>query len=342
MRRSFLLAWLVFLIPPGFSQDAFSENSGGRTGGDAPYSIPQTIFVGDKGRLVFPLGSAFAGIEGKTLQGAELPRTRDLVISRVELERRGTTARLLIDFQAYTPGIIEIPPLEIASYTFTGLKVTISSILSLEQQGMVLSEPAEPLTAPGTAVMIYGTILGIIFLLLGATVGSFWGKTRFETFLTRLKRRRLMRTMGKNLRRLRSGLVRDTNETASGQDGREAKALGVLSSEFRIYLGMLTGINCRSMVPREFLSLPILPPGEALSGNFLSELFRRCDTLRFSGEGIDRDAVLALVDDFAGFIAAQEAAEKDRRAAEKKRPLPGSSGDSMPGPAAVFPSGGVR
>jgi hypothetical protein len=345
MKRFLLLVWLVFPILFGFSQDVSSENPGSRIGGDIPYSIPQTIFVGDKGRLVFPLGSAFAGIEGRVLQGADLGRTEDLTITRVELERRGTSARLLIDFQAYAPGVLELPPLEIASYTFSGLKVTISSILSLDQQGMVLSGPAEPLPAPGTAVMIYGTILGIILLLLGATLGTFWGKTRMGAFLEQLKRRRIIRAMGKNLRRLRSDLDRDGDST---QAGREAETLGVLSSEFRIYLGMFTGTNCRAMVPREFLGLPILPPGAAFSGAALSELFRRCDTLRFSGAGIGRDAVFALMDDFAEFITALEAAEKDRvaaekarRAAEKKHPQPGSSGKAAVTPA-PFPSGGAR
>jgi hypothetical protein len=300
MRRLLLLAWLVLPVFPGFSQKSPSGVSGDNT----PYIIPQTIFVGDKGRLVFPLGSAFGGTEGAVIQGADLPRSTDLVISRVELERRGAAARLLVDFQAYVPGLILLPPIEIASHTFTGLEVSISSILSVEQRGMVLSGPAEPLAAPGTAVMIYGTILGIIFLLLGLTLGGVWGKTRLSSFAERIRRRRVIRAMGRSLKRLRSA--------GAEKADKNREILETLSGEFRTFLGILMGTNCRAMVPREFLTLPALGPGYGLSPFALSELFRHCDTLRFSGADIEREAVFNLLEEFRKLTGLLEAAEKDR------------------------------
>jgi hypothetical protein len=279
--------------------------------------------VGDKGRLVFPLepgtvGSVLTGTDGVVIQGASvkdanLPRSKDLVISRVELERRGTAARLLIDFQVYAPGRIELPPIEIAfkengafketgaSHTFTGLEVTVSSILEVEQWGMILSGPAEPLAAPGTAVMIYGTILGIILLILALTLGSFWGKNRLRNFAERLRRRRVIRAMGRTLKRL--------HDPGAGGDG---EILEALSTEFRTFLGILTGANCRAMVPREFLTLPRFGDHAALSPAALSELFHRCDTLRFSGAGIERETVFMLLDEFKEMTSLLEAAEKER------------------------------
>jgi hypothetical protein len=294
MRRLILLVWLLCPGLPVFSQEL------------APYLIPQTIFVGDKGRLVVPLepgtvGSAFVGTEGVSVKDTNLPRSKDLVISRVELERRGTIARLLVDFQAYTPGRIELPAIEIASHTFTGLEVTISSILQVEQRGMVLSGPAEPLAAPGTAALIYGTILGIILLLLALTLGGFQGRTRLMDFAERFRRLRVIRTMGRSIRRLRGV-----------EAGREGEILEALSREFRTGLGVLTGTNCRAMVPGEFLTLPALGDDYALSPPALSEFFRRCDTLRFSGAGIAPDAVFKILDEFMEMTFLLEAAEKDR------------------------------
>jgi hypothetical protein len=254
--------------------------------------------VGDTGRLVVPL--KLTGIEGAVIQGANLPRTEDLVISRVELERRGTITRLLVDFEAYAPGRMALPPIEIASHTFSGLEVTITSILSGEQRGMVLSEPAKPLAAPGTAVMIYGTILGIICLLLALTLGGFWGKTRLRNFGERIRRRRVIRAMGRTIKRLR------------GAGGGEGEILEALSGEFRTFRGILTGTNCRAMVPREFLALPALGSGDALSPEALSDLFRRCDTLRFSGAGIEREAVFTLLDEFKAMTGLLDTAEKER------------------------------
>ena len=66
------------------------------------------------------------------------------------------------------------------------------------------------------------------------------------------------------------------------------------------------------MVPREFLTLPALGEEPALSQTAVSELFRRCDTLRFSGAGIEREAVWTLLDDFRALTGLLEAAEKER------------------------------
>jgi hypothetical protein len=302
MRRFLFFAWLILPVFPVFSQDGDTD----------PYLIPQTVFVGDKGTLVVPLDRA-AGVSamGAVIQGTDLPRSRDLIISRVELERRGASARLLVDFQAFTPGRIALPPIEItfkengASQTFTGLEVTISSILQVEQRGMVLSGPAEPLAAPGTAVLIYGTILGIIFLLLALTLTGFWGKIRLWGFAERWRRRRVIRAMGKSIKQLRAAI-------AGVEAGREGEILEALSGEFRTGLGILTGTNCRAMVPREFLALPALGDHAALSPAALSELFRRCDTLRFSGAGIEQSAVVKLLDEFKEMAFLLAAAEKER------------------------------
>ncbi|MDR3123954.1 MAG: hypothetical protein LBU16_09290 [Treponema sp.] len=291
LMKGILGALLVLPLCPLFSQTL--------PGAAEPYTIPQTIFVGDQGRLALPLGSAYAGVEAAVIQGPLLPRSKDLTISRVELEKRGEAATLLVDFQGYVPGTIALPPIEIASHTFSGLEVTISSILSVGQQGMVLSGPAEPLAAPGTAALIYGAILGIILLLLALALGSVWGRTRLRDFAERLRRQQVIRVMGRTLKRLRSF-----------SPGRDLEILETLSRDFRVFLGLLTGANCRAMVPSEFLSLD--GSGAALRPETVADLFRRCDALRFSGEGLERETVFALLDEFKALAGLLDAAERDR------------------------------
>jgi hypothetical protein len=206
-----------------------------------------------------------------------------------------------VDFQAYAPGLIPLPPIEIASHTFAGLEVAISSILPVERQGMVLSAPAEPLAAPGTAALIYGAILGLLLLLLGMTLGSVWGRTRLRSFAERLKRQRVIRTMMRTLKRLRSA-----------SPGRDMEIPETLSRDFRVLLGMLTGQNCQAMVPSEFLALGGLGSGAMPKPEALADLFRRCDALRFSGQGIEREAALALLDEFKTLVGLLDAAERDR------------------------------
>jgi hypothetical protein len=302
--QGFLCALFVLPFFPLYPQSP--------SGAGDPYTIPQTIFVGDQGRLALPLGSAFAGLAPRVIQGPLLPRSKDLAINRVELEKRGAAAMLLVDFRAYAPGRISLPPIEIDSHTFSGLEVSISSILPVERQGMVLSAPAEPLAAPGTAALIYGAILGILLLMLALAMGSLWGRTMLRNCAERLKRRRVIRAMGRTLKRLRSA-----------SPGGEPAILETLSRDFRIFLGALTGIDCRAMVPGEFLALDSLGSGAALRPQALADLFRRCDALRFSGEGIEREAALALLDEFKSLAGLLEAAERARPAPSGPPPAGG-------------------
>jgi len=99
-----------------FSHRLLAQNPSPPFQTGAAYLLPQTIFVGDAGRLVVPLGPVFASIEPFVLETpGKLPETPDLVIRRIELERRGAGARLLIDFIPYAPGNLAFPPLELYS-----------------------------------------------------------------------------------------------------------------------------------------------------------------------------------------------------------------------------------
>jgi hypothetical protein len=306
-RGLFRCALLVLPLFPLFSQTA--------SGSAEPYTIPQTIFVGDRGRLAVPLGSAFAGVAAAVIQGPLLPRSEDLVINRVELEKRGAAAMLLVDFQAYAPGLLALPPLEIGAHTFAGLAVSISSILPVERQGMVLSAPAGPLAAPGTAALIYGAVLALLLLLLAMTLGSVWGRTRLRSCAERLRRQRVIRAMMRTLKRLRS---------ASPGAGMEITE--TLSRDFRVLLGMLTGQNCQAMVPSEFLALDGLGSGAGPGPEAVADLFRRCDALRFSGQRVEPEAALALLEEFKTLAGLLDAAERARNRLPRSGPLGESAG----------------
>jgi hypothetical protein len=192
-----------------------------------------------------------------------------------------------------------------------GLELTISSILDSEPRGMVLSGPAPPLSAPGTAVLIYGTILGLIVFFLLAVLGKFWILPRLRGLGTRFRRRRMIRSMGRILRRLRNTLVKD-------KSGAGAEVLRRVSQDFRTFLGFFASVNCRAMVPREFLGLSSLTgfpegPGQALSGEFLCDIFLRCDTLRFGGGRIEGAEVIGILDDCKRFTDALDRREREPR-----------------------------
>ena len=313
----FFLAVFLLLYPPGLSAQS--------TRTDQPYLVPQTIFVGDPGRLVVPLGRTLAGISPFVIENPEkLPDTPELRVKRLELERRGGSSRLLIDFIPYAPGLLYLPALEILApgedteaLVVTGLEVQVASILSPTQ--MSLSEPASPLAVPGTSFLIYGTMLVLLlFLCLGIGV-TLWGRRNFRELLERYHRRRLIRAMTKFLRCLRQ-------ECGFEKEGNEGYYLSLLSGEFREFLSLFTGINCRSLTPGEFLELPLSQKALALGPVYLCWLFRNWDTLRFSGKGMEMADIFEALSEIERLIIALDREEK-----EKSFPGKAFSGNDLSG-----------
>jgi len=319
---------LFLFFPPG----ALAQSS--RT--DQPYLVPQTIFVGDPGRLVVPLGRTLAGINPFVMEDPEkLPDTPELLIRRLELERRGGSSRLLIDFIPYAPGLLYLPALEILApgedteaLVVTGLEVQVASILSPSQ--MTLSESAPPLAVPGTSFLIYGTILILLlFLCLGIGI-SLWGRRNFSELLERYRRRRLLRAMSKFLRCLRQ-------ECSFEKEGNEGYYLSVLSGEFREFLSLFSGINCRSLTPGEFLELPLSQKALALGPVYLCWLFRNWDTLRFSGKGMEMADIFEALTEIERLIFALDKEEKEKSLPGKVFP-----GNDLPEALNVPELGGDR
>jgi len=307
--RFLILLGIVFLFP---------HAAGAQNRPEAPYLLPQTIFVGDSGRLVVPLGSA-GGIEPFVF---ELPENKvlsqDLLIRRVELEHRGGNSRILIDFIPYAPGTLPIPALD---YLFPGetelnlppLEVQVASILN--PSNMSLSEPAAALTVPGTSLLIYGTISLVIIILLLGIGGSYWVRLHFRDFWERSRRRHLLRSMRKFIRRFRHECTHKKNVSLGDY-------LTILSSESRKFLSLFTGINCHSLTAGEFLSLPL----KQLNPASLCVLFKTWDTLRFSGWSITINDIGNALDETEKIVVLLEKAEKEK-------PLPGQDKTEVMGAA---------
>ena len=251
--------------------------------------IPQTIFVGDSARLVVPLDSSFLGVRAFVRED-NFPIAPNFVIRRIELERRGNAARLLIDFTAYAPGSFTLPPLD---FLFSGtdvpelgeLHVQVTSIL--DPSMMMLSEPALPLSVPGTSLLVYGSIIAILVLLLAITAVMIWGRRTVQHFWQQLRQRHRIRAMLTFLHRLGS-------EANVAQNNRYAEFISMLCEEFREFLTAFSGLNCRSLSAKEFLQVQIFAiegeNGESahaeLAPAVLSSIFRTWDTLRFSGKSV--------------------------------------------------------
>jgi len=257
--------------------------------------VPAKVYVGDKARLILPLPNNFVS-SSFLIPNSSFLIFPDITIHQVTLERRPGGNSLVIEFSAYRPGMVELPPLEIGGEILSGLSVEISSILGSGESAMVLSDPALPLAIPGTSLLVYGTISVIaLSLLLGSWV-LFWGRKRMQAWLAKWKRKRMFAAMWGTEKRLRKALMR-----GMVPDLVRREILDTLSTEFRSFLAWFTGENCRAMTAAE---IGCIEGGGVLDSKSLEIFFSRCDTARFSGCAIGTDEALVLLDEFKQFLAA--------------------------------------
>jgi hypothetical protein len=316
--------------------------------GEGPEQVPRQVFVGDRGRLILSPGPGFEEVLPFTIDDPRyLPQSPDLKLHRLEFRRLRGVEWLFVDFTAFVPGRISLPPLNLPQMPGLNLdscEVNVASILEgdsgsgFSRQGgpvLVLSGPMSPLAAPGTAFLIYGTASLIVLALLLSLGLAVWGRPYLTAFLENHRRRQLVRFMGRVGKRLRGRI-----DPASCQE-----VLRELSSEFRTFLGYFFkpgegsagsfrqpdgrppfpgtfsgGWNCRAMTAAEFFSLPSLfplPPGvsaallppwvELSSAPALGNFFRLLDRLRYSGEPVSPVDVAALIDRLDLILGAMDA-----------------------------------
>ena len=262
--------------------------------------IPRIVYVGDSATLIIPLPPAAQDLGDiiLTSQSPNFPTDINIDFHRIVLERRIAGSRLLIEFTAFVPGLLELPIIEIGGERFSGLNVTINSIID-SRAAPQLSGPASSLAMPGTALMLYGTMIVFVLLFLLILWFILKGRRFMRGWLKKWKRWRLFVSMKNTEKRLNKAL-------SKGADKREI--LDKLSEQFRNFLSFFTENNCRAMTAREFESLPELFPDTASfnkefdASAFLGNFFHRCDELRFSGEDISSQDTFKLLDDLRNFL----------------------------------------
>jgi len=284
MKYKFLPVLLVFICIAGFAQNQ----------GDRAFMVPPKVYIGDRAMLILPL-PGFTGREDSVIAPSQFPLSDSIEIHRAAIERRPGGNRLMVEFTAYVPGILELPPFEISGETFNGLKIEVSSILEQGISGQILSDPAPPLAIPGTSFLVYGTTGIAVLLLLTAFWALFRGSRQMKGWLESWQRRRLLVSMWGIEKRLRKAL-------AKGAPLRET--LDILAAEFRSFLGYFTGENCRAMTASELGQFTVINNIPLLQGSeFPGTFFSRCDSMRFSGNDIGEENVTALLSDLREFLA---------------------------------------
>ena len=286
--------------------------------------VPQTVYVGDRARLIVPVdGAAMIGAAVVLDVAERLPRSKDATVLRVELQHAEGGWRVLVDFTAYASGRVELPRIEVGGIVLTGLSVTIASILETEGGSAELSPPAGPLSAPGTTLLVYGSAFALVTLALVITFLFLRGPALIREALERRRRGLVARSMRRVISRLA--------ENAPTLEG--AEFLSILFPELRSYLSYRTGVNCLTLTPREFPAAmeagPQVTTGRGTSyvhletsdGAFLERLFRWGDEVRFGGAAASRSALNTALEEVVALVEKVEAllelASVKRRDAQK-------------------------
>jgi len=290
MRKIFIL---ILFILTSFNLQAQASRA---------YLIPGHIYVGDPSALVLPLPASQTIEEiiltksNYFITGDTFPSHENIEFQRVILERRQTGSRLIIEFTPFAAGVLEMPIIEIGGEYFTGLRVTVNSLLDARTTP-VLSTAASVLAMPGTAFMLYGTMAAVVIVILAFVWFIFKGRKVIKRWARKWKMQMLFVSIRSMERRLYRAVQR-------GIDKRVI--LNRLSDEFRNFLSALTGDNCRAMTAREFERT-----FEHLEDSlFLGSFFTRCDKMRFSGINVESEEILRLLDDMRSFINVKNKEEK--------------------------------
>ena len=294
MRRFWAAMFFILIYAPSHAQNS-------RTGA---YLIPQIVYVGDRAALILPLPNPqdrpAAGSAADIVLASDSPDyPSDPVFDfhRIILERRLSGSRLLIEFSAFQPGLLELPPIEIGGERFAGLSVEIKSVIGASGSELELAGPASALAIPGTALMVYGTLACLVLFLSFVLWLLFRGRRYLHIWITKWNRIRLLVSMKIIGKRLYKALLKN---------GKSRDILDKLSNEFRAFLSFFTGENCRAMTAHELERLPLIYEFN------LGKFFRRCDELRFSGGVIDSEDVFLMLVDLRSFLEALEKEEKEK------------------------------
>ncbi|MDR3325381.1 MAG: hypothetical protein LBS82_05290, partial [Spirochaetaceae bacterium] len=265
----------------------------------SPYQIPQTIYIGDRGLLVYPLDAFFFNQDPRKTESIPIPgdaaSARDVVIHSISIER----GRLIVDFQPFRTGVVDLPPIVVHGQTVSGLAARVSSILEDSGGSTVLSAAALPLNAPGALWIISALVFAVLLAAALALVFLFHGGSFFVKLKRKLRHRRTIRQMQRSIKGLKTNL--DKNNIGA------QTALTGITNELRTFMDAYFNIRCRSMVPREFLDIAFpagLDVGEPYTPRYFHQFFTNCDTIRFSGETVSAASVQDIVGQVERFVAA--------------------------------------
>ena len=286
--------------------------------------VPKKVYIGDTAELRCTFNSPSQTLKTLTAQGTtKLPlvsqsSTEEYVIKDVSLSPAGVDFyQLTITFVPWKTGDLQFPPMEIedADLILEFQPLQIVSLITAENAATTtLHDTAAPLLLPGTAYKLYGTLAGIILILI-ILIRLF---VKRKSLMFYINNRRLLKKYKKNKKQTKRALYKIA-DTADEPDFNAKAAAGNIQKLLRNYLEVrfdypfTRTVTADIMAGWQTVTSGLCSDKKEEAFGDIASCFIRTDYIRYSKRGaFEKDELVKLVEQLVKNIETLETQEEAR------------------------------
>ncbi len=286
--------------------------------------VPKKVYIGDTAELRCTFNSPSQTLKTLTAQGTtKLPlvsqsSTEEYVIKDVSLSPAGVDFyQLTITFVPWKTGDLQFPPMEIedADLILEFQPLQIVSLITAENAATTtLHDTAAPLLLPGTAYKLYGTLAGIILILI-ILIRLF---VKRKSLIFYINNRRLLKKYKKNKKQTKRALYKIA-DTADEPDFNAKAAAEKIQKLLRNYLEVrfdypfTRTVTADIMAGWQTVTSGLCSDKKEEAFGDIASCFIRTDYIRYSKRGaFEKDELVKLVEQLVKNIETLETQEEAR------------------------------
>ena len=284
--------------------------------------VPKKVYIGDTAELRCTFNSPSQTLKTLTAQGTtKLPlvsqsSTEEYVIKDVSLSPAGVDFyQLTITFVPWKTGDLQFPPMEIedADLILEFQPLQIVSLITPENAATTtLHDTAAPLLLPGTAYKLYGTLAGIILILI-ILIRLF---VKRKSLMFYINNRRLLKKYKKNKKQKKRALYKIA-DTADEPDFNAKAAAENIQKLLRNYLEVrfdypfTRTVTADIMAGWQTVTSGLCSDKKEEAFGDIASCFIRTDYIRYSKRGtFEKDELVKLVEQLVKNIEILETQEE--------------------------------
>lgn len=284
--------------------------------------VPKKVYIGDTAELRCTFNSPNQTLKTLTAQGTtKLPlvsqsSTEEYVIKDVSLSPAGVDFyQLTITFVPWKTGDLQFPPMKIedADLILEFQPLQIVSLITPENAATTtLHDTAAPLLLPGTAYKLYGTLAGIILILI-ILIRLF---VKRKSLMFYINNRRLLKKYKKNKKQTKRALYKIA-DTADEPDFNAKAAAENIQKLLRNYLEVrfdypfTRTVTADIMAGWQTVTSGLCSEKKEEAFGDIASCFIRTDYIRYSKRGtFEKDELVKLVEQLVKNIEILETQEE--------------------------------